>query len=127
MINFRAFVIRTFLLAVVLAVFSCSSGPSRNKRPDRLIRMQENFFHVKGKNEGYWCLAEVHGHHNSARIKIYDVATGKLLQFKRFTVMCNLQTNNAVWIDSLSKQIDYFDGEKFHFKPEAGKDSCWMQ
>ncbi len=125
--DFGASIIRTFLLAVVLAAFSCLSGPSHNNRPDRLIKMPENFFHVKGKNEGYWCLAEVHGHRNSARIKIYDAATGKLLQFKRFTVICDLQTNNAVCIDSLSKQIDYFDGEKFHFKPEAGKDSCWMQ
>lgn len=89
--------------------------------------LPDDLFHVNGKNEGYWCLADVHSHRNSARIKIYDAATGKLLQFRQFMVICNSEKNNAIWIDTLAKQIDFFDGKKFHFKPVAGKDSCWME
>ena len=84
-------------------------------------------FFVKSKSGGFWCHAEVHAHRNNAVISMYHPLTGELIGKKRFAVICFSQKNNPLWIEDLSKQIDYYDGEKFRLKRLAGQDSCWLQ
>ena len=112
-----------FLVAIVVAS-SCKQKDTASVTKNASI--PNNTFLVKGIGRDYWCLAEVHDHRNNVFIKLYDPQTGKLLQNKRYSVICVL-SGNLLWIDDLQKQIDYYDGEKFRLKRSAGKDSCWLQ
>lgn len=105
---------------------SCSNHKSRNNTELKPATIPADAFFVKGKNQNYWCQAEVHDHRNNAFIKVYEATSGKLIQSKRFMVICKLE-GNPIWIEDLKNQIDYFDGEKFHLKRPKGKDSCWLQ
>ncbi len=112
-----------FLFTIIVA-YSC-----KQKVPSSSIKnasIPDNTFLVKGIGREYWCLAEVHDHRNSVLIKLYDSQTGKLIQDKRYSVIC-IMKGNSLWIDDLQKQIDYFDGEKFRLILLPGKDTCWLQ
>ena len=107
-------------------ITSCSNNQEVEKNISRISTIPDYAFFVKGNNDGYWCRAEVHSHRNNAFISIYDFKTGKLIKSKRFSVICIVH-DNPLWIEDLSKQIDYFDGKKFHLKRLPGQDSCWLE
>jgi hypothetical protein len=118
-------VLTNTVLFVVFAL-SCSNDQRQKKMEPKPATVLAGAFFVKGKNKNYWCQAEVHDHRNNAFIKVYDATSGKLIESKRFTVICKFD-GNPIWIEDLKTQIDYFDGEKFHLKRPKGKDSCWLQ
>lgn len=118
------FLTHTFLF--VSFTLSCSNYKSQKNTESKPANVPADAFFVKGKNQNYWCQAQVHDHRNNAFIKIYDATSGKLIQSKRFMVICRLE-GDPIWIEDLKIQIDYFDGEKFHLKRPQGKDSCWLQ
>ena len=109
-----------------LFVLSCANDGTRKETESRPMNIPSDAFFVKGKNQNYWCHADVHDHRNIAYIKLYDLKSGKLIKDKRFMVICILE-GHPIWIEDLKTQIDYFDGEKFHLKRTIGKDSCWLQ
>jgi len=118
--------IKLILVLLIVIVASCLTKQEGKKLVSTSKNIPKDAFFVKGKNVGYWCKAEVHDHKNNAIITIYDGVTVKLLQSKRFSVICKLE-GNPLWINDLKNQIDYFDGEVFHFKRLPGQDSCWLQ
>jgi len=121
-----AILILTQSLLFAPFTLSCSNDDRRKETESKPAIIPADAFFVKGKNRNYWCQADVHDHRNNAFIKLYDAKSGKLIQGKRFMVICKLE-GNPIWIEDLKTQIDYFDGEKFHLKRPKGKDSCWLQ
>jgi hypothetical protein len=121
-------VVTTLIKSVLFVSFtlSCSNDKSQNDTLTKPTGIPTDVFFVRGTNQNYWCQAEVHDHRNNAFINVYEATSGKLIQSKRFMVICKM-VKNPIWIEDLKSQIDYFDGEKFHLKRPIGKDSCWLQ
>lgn len=112
--------ILTHSLLFTLFTLSCSNDNGLNDTESKPATIPADAFFVKGKEQNYYCQAQVHDHRNNAFINVYDATSGKLIQNKRFMVICKLE-GNPIWIEDLKIQINYFDSEKFHLKRQKGR------
>ena len=112
------------IICSILCLYSCKDNADNRKFNS--LGIPADAFYVKGKSQGYWFHVNVHPHFNNAYIKIYDEITGKLIEDKKFFVICKIE-GHPIYLDDAEKQIDFYDGKIIHLKRLPGQDSCWLQ
>jgi len=109
----------TTYLLLFLAITSCFNYKPKKEQADRIEnQIPETAFWIESDNKnGNWLNVEwVHNHKNLTDISIYDADTKKLIEKKRFFLICVNEPDRIEWIDDLKIQLSHYENGLLYFK-----------